>query len=408
MCQLTYLHGYTDIVQAYLMNLTLLNASNGNKDGHGYFLFPNSIWKSKEDEQSLIVESDYFDRLDKMVGDQKIISIMSHVRSASRGFEVTDENAHPFKLGHLILIHNGTLEAEDKKDEITGKIDSYWFLKKLDYIVGKSKLTPEHIAEASKAFKGKFAFLIHDLLQPNILFIAKGKADLYYARSVNDKKEQILFVINTSKRSLQVCLVDVFYRIFFKSDIIMDEPKAFDDESIYIYNILTSELNKTKVKIEEKPIYITCESDFSGYMGFRGSLHQGINVPINSHTGHYIDTANDRAIVSNIIEHSNNLGLCFSEINALTQHITGNSIIFCDDDDAEITINALKWLEKDCAVTNKIDLWRDIKKLAKGIAIDTYRDYKIQFPWSINSKNGLKHALNRVQKRNNNRTGLST
>jgi hypothetical protein len=317
---------------------------------------------------------------------------MSHVRSASRGFEVCDENSHPFKLGHLILTHNGTLEPDNDKDKIDKTIDSFWFLTKLSDIIKNRKLAAEDIAKAMESFTGKFAFIIHDIMQPNLIYIVKGKADLHYCRILNEKQEQVLFVINTVKRNIETMVATIFYRIFTGENLKIVDLKSFDDESIYIYDVTTSELAKTNVKIPERFTPVTEVYTQSWRGGYRGTC--------GPHVYTSLVTNKDRQL---LVESAEALHLSFSEINSLFEYTFGNSILFVDDGEIDCFSEVLDTLQKGYD-DNKYRYWEKIKDTAKAQRVDLiYDEYKLQFPWFLESNNGLRHVFTRVSKRNSNR-----
>lgn len=405
MCQLTFLHGQTPFVKALLGNLTLINSA-GNKDGHGVYFPPpiKQYYKTKLSGGETIYSNEYWDMIEDLVGDNEELCLMSHVRSASLNHkEINVANAHPHKVGSIVLMHNGTLETDTNMAlEIEDRIDSYWYTARLASIVGRKHLKPEHIAEAMEDFRGKFAFLIADTKQPNIIYMAKGKsAGLGYANFVDVDGNKVCFAVNTMKSNLETVSLPIFWRAIVGKEISLDdEPKDLDDESIYIYDIPAGSLVKTEQELKERPSYVRSSTPANrsaysseGYVGYgRG--------------GSYQTASSEDRLVFEMCRNANDMRLSFGELNHIFFLINGCSILYASSDDIKIMAEFIEKLKKTWEGSSnkkKATLWRKTREEFSEKAPDfspiwiyqMAQDFR--FPWFVNSTKGLKNVRSRVK-----------
>ena len=414
-----------------LASLTLLNAQDGNKDGHGFYILPDRLWKIAKSGSEVICEDSYYDNLEELIGDRKEVSIISHVRSASMNHkEICMDNTHPFTVGHLVLVHNGTLEAvkEKKELEIADKIDSFWFLNHLASIVGKANLKPFHIADAMKSFDGKFAFIIYDTHQPTKVFIVKGKSAKLHHSVVRDGDGNILVhLVNTDNDNITASILPYYYRALTKKKIEIEKPESFDDESIWVFDTK----NKSLVKCEEKIIETSAptrvydvsgftrggrvwddDDDVTGYCGFAGHNSRYIQSQqsTNSNTG-------DGRLIDDICAAAIDLDLSLSELNYMSELFTGESILYLDGKDIgkfqDFLTKKVKPLYINQRGDSKKRIWEMIKAKWREAYPDTdqiielYAATKIRFPWFTESKTRLKHVPIGIKTGKIHRTTLS-
>lgn len=414
MCQLTFLHGNSDFVRPMLASLTLLNAQDGNKDGHGFFILPDQLWKISKSGSEVVCEDAYYDKLEELIGDRKEVSIISHVRSASFNHkEVCIDNTHPFMIGHLVLIHNGTLQAvEGKKElEITDKIDSYWFLSHLAGVVGKANLKPAHIIEAMKSFDGKFAFIIYDTHQPTKVFIVKGKSARLHHAVVKDGDGNILVhLINTDNSNITSSILPYYYRALTKKKMEIEKPEPFEDESIWVFDTKNASLVKFEEKIiETSPptrvyevngftrggrVWDEDDDNVMGYCGFAGH-NRYVQAPQSSTTG-------DGRLIDDICAAGFDLDLSLGELNYICELFTGESILYLDGKDIgrlhDFLTKKVKPLYTNQRGDSKKYIWELIKKKWREAypdaneLLELYAATKIRFPWFTESKAKLKHV----------------
>lgn len=95
-----------------LLPMLLMADSSANKDGTGLLTFTNntySVWKTERAAKSML---DLGQVINHHVTND--FPVLAHVRSASSGMPVTEENAHPFSGARFVLFHNGRLYGENE------------------------------------------------------------------------------------------------------------------------------------------------------------------------------------------------------------------------------------------------------------------------------------------------------
>ncbi len=387
MCQLTFMRGDPLLVRSTLFNISAINARSGNNDGFGYYSFMSKkVFKTKKSAKEFVYTDEFLDILDRdfPITANKKTSVLSHVRSASRWGgtmqTISDENAHPFVLNNLVLAHNGTLFPKDDKDELKDSIDSYWFLHKLDSIVNGEKLKPKHIVEAMKYFEGKFALLIVDMLQPNDLWIARGKtADLHVARYVDENDKEVLFLINTKESDIENTISPHFYRILLGKKIKLKEDiKQVKTETIARYNIVSGKLGGFKGKIEEETHVI------------KSTTKAWNSRQTNSGVIHSYAITSLKAIMEEITNLATQNMLTYSEVYILFGMYTTGSFFTPEKDDLIAFIDVLRALTTESEYKGRLNSWIKVTELLieEGFdVVDVYNAYpNFTFPWMLNSK----------------------
>lgn len=104
--------------------------------------------------------------------------LVGHNRAATIG-HVTDENAHPFNVGDIIGVHNGTLRNEHKLD------DSQYF--NVDSETMLHNFAKNGVAETVKILEGAFAVVFYDLRDHTVHFLRNKERPLSYAYSKDMK-----------------------------------------------------------------------------------------------------------------------------------------------------------------------------------------------------------------------------
>lgn len=434
MCQLTMIHGHYKYVKPLLANITLVNALDNNKDGHGIFNPENQmIWRTTESGADVVSNFKYYNHLEdvllgmgkdrKTLKDKDDVIIMSHVRAASYGFKVISlDNTHPFQVDNIILMHNGTLapaEGKEKDLKIDDKIDSYWFLHHLakDVVKDKEILKPEHIAKAMESFTGKFAFLIHDLRLPDVIYVVKGRTANLSMTNYMIGDESIAFAINTDDDNLDGIIFPCFLKAMTDEEMIAADTVDLDPESIYKYYIKKGELVKTNTKITENVAVVKTT---------RHTLHQGRRSNFDWYDDDYYDGFNRAYGMNNFARGSNNaittmaqdvanharkINLDFSELNILCHTMFNLSLIFAEYKELKYIDDVLKGLEAtfESQKSGKEKMWRRLKLYylennPDCVTADIYYEFPtLKFPWFISSKNGIKNAISTcIKARNNN------
>jgi predicted glutamine amidotransferase len=185
MCQLIELNlGDATLHRVFLPTLLQI-ASVGNTDGTGFLTVTEKEWTVyRSIEGASDIEELGMDVRDNVTSNYPV---MGHVRYASKGIAITEENTHPFAGSRFILAHNGRLYGKDEKvvynanDATNIASDSLTFLKELEKVAkGSPKKTFLEILNMTmEEFKGKFAFLIYDSVT-DTHYVARGDtADLH-------------------------------------------------------------------------------------------------------------------------------------------------------------------------------------------------------------------------------------
>ncbi len=408
MCQLTLIHGRTDLCKVLLPNLTMNNASDGNKDGHGYFVVPKMMWRTTTSGIEAVFDERYIPRLEEFIEDDKKTTIVSHVRSASYKFKdlVNIENTHPFQVDNIILMHNGTLSTKNEKLEIEDHIDSLWFTQHLASIVKGKNLKPSHISKAMKEFTGKFAFLIVDMQQPTKIFVARGKtADLYSTTFKDGRNRVLATVINTSDDNLKLSSVPMYWRAFRGTSLKIEEPKILDEESIYIFDTKTGVLKKTRESIEENNTISSVtrvhpnigpyndDHDYGLHMGYgHGRFHNSVGM----------DTMIDK--ISNL---AFTMRLGYTEMNLIFQMLFNIPMLFATKDHIEPFLDTLELIagEYGKRVGKKLAKWQRISTayyytFPEGNSLDLYNRTGLIFPWFMQSGGEIKHVSSSIRSGN--------
>lgn len=216
MCQICIVNlGDKLLNQMYLLPLLQLD-SMSNGDGTGFLAVDddgksNLLYKTKMAAHS--IEELGLDIRENITSNRLVLA---HVRAASKGIVVKDENAHPFRGDRFSLVHNGRLYKKDEdvvwnstNDDTSLNSDSEEFLKELESYVAKHK--KEDFLTCLRAVmamhKGKFALGIYDS-DTDQHYVARGStADLHIAHILEapdsgGELESIGFIINTKKQQL--------------------------------------------------------------------------------------------------------------------------------------------------------------------------------------------------------------
>ncbi len=255
MCQLTYCNLHDAYYNSLMGYLLAYIGSERHDDGCGIICSDNKIWKSKFAARKVVNLGEIFY---EKFADEKPVPL--HIRKATYGIEVNDENAHPFRGKHYLLMHNGTLvpkDGEEPKDKKKDS-DSEKFLKALDKATDeKPDDSFESIFNATmQQFSGKFAFIIRNI-DTNTDNIVRGKtAELWISHLTIDKKKSG-YVINTSKETMldSFKLFKNIASLIDGKEYILTEPLLLAQETIFAAGKETiKEIGKTKETVVIKPI----------------------------------------------------------------------------------------------------------------------------------------------------------
>ncbi len=226
----------------------------------------------------------------------------------------------------------------------------------------------------------QFAFLIVDLLQPNDLWIARGRtAELHIARYVDENDKEVLFLINTKESDIENTISQHFYRILLGKKIrLKEEIKIFKAESIARYNIVSGKLAGVRGKIEEETHVV--KSSNAAWQ----SRQTGYGV------SHSYTHSSFKDIMGEILSLATQNMLTYSEVTILYGMYTTGSFFTPEKEDLIAFIDVLKALCKEAEYYGRIKAWRKITDLLLEEGFDVVDIYNAHpnftFPWMLNSK----------------------
>lgn len=304
MCQLIgcNLNNHT-LNSLFLASMLQIDSLN-NVDGTGFLSVSKEtyeVWKTEEEASTI-------EDLGKLIKDRikSNYPVIGHVRAASKGIKVTEENAHPFDGKRFVLAHNGRLYDNDEvvtysavDGDTSLASDSQKFLERLDKAAKdmKNASIVELLNKSMEDFKGKFAFLIYDKVKDKHYAVRGSSADLHYVElfkvTKNEKDEMEWgpcgYLVNTKKDSLSnaIGITLPIAQIVSGKDIRAGKITELETNSIYEFG-----RNKlTKIgDIKEKATYTqSASSTVHQNMGGRYSamsnnsstkLEVNLNVPV--------------------------------------------------------------------------------------------------------------------------------
>ena len=241
MCQLTFCSFESNELTRIFATLALItNARFTHHDGWGIF-GGKEIFKTNLSADATSNIGDLVRRCHV-----KNAPMLCHVRLASVGAKVTEDNAHPFETKDFVLMHNGTLAyktaAYEKEKRLRDKyklpfdtIDSHYFLLELQEIFEDEKDFVKALTKTMDLFRGKFAFLIYNKHDQKY-YVVRGKtADLHIVTFKKDDKITGV-AVNTEKISLSNT-TNIFSNLFQigGADLKYGEITLLDAETIYQY-----------------------------------------------------------------------------------------------------------------------------------------------------------------------------
>ena len=390
MCQLSLVNlGNPKLNQIFLSTLLQVD-STGNADGTG-FLSVNEkhydIWKTKEAADNI---GNLGMALRKMITGK--YPVMAHVRAASKGIVVTNENAHPFDGERFCLAHNGRLYGKDEQvswsyvsDDAGLESDSLKFLAALDKTAKDFPDTsvPEMLVATMSDYKGKFALLIYDKVGDKH-YIARGKtADLHIVRiyeGSEDDKVQVGFIINTRKNSLLDALTisSQICQIVSESHLSYSTVDELEAESIF--EVEGCDIKKVGDIKEGNVVYYTPPTTYGQWAGTADPAN--LNLPIWKQSDRLNKFMNDHFL--NIFD-----------IDALLYIFLGVAM-------ADVTITDLDTFIID--VIPRISAPKAVREQIKAILPAEGRIYPIiyqsikglEYPWMLNTPSMLETMIKQL------------
>lgn len=153
-------------------------------DSTGIFLWDEKL-KAPEVFKKALAAPDFLQlkRVDKLLSTQKNWNIMvGHNRAATRG-GIEHHTAHPFQIGNITLVHNGTLTAQSYlPDGLSFKVDSEAIT---------HAIAVQGAEKTISALEGAFALVWHDNLDGSINIVRNEERPFAFAKVKNE--DTILF-----------------------------------------------------------------------------------------------------------------------------------------------------------------------------------------------------------------------
>ncbi len=387
MCQLTYCNLHDPYLNSLLVYELSTIGSARHNDGCGIICADNKIWKTKLAAKSILnLGSILFKKI------QNDSPVPFHIRMATHGIEVKDENAHPFVGKHFTLMHNGTLlprNGEEPKDK-TIDSDSLRFLKALDECkdISPKANFEETFNGAMANFAGKFAFIIRDT-DNKVDYVVRGRtADLWISFVMRGDEKQG-YIINTSNLTMKDAFKEFvnLAALYDGSEYVFSEPKLLDAESIYIAEDM--DIKKIGKAVEVTPVKKA--EVVNHFLPRTSPVTSNISRPLAANIKEIADLADD--VFKFLDKHS--LGLL--DLQLILQISSGISILEMKKEDAIAFRDYL---------INKISAPKAIRKQVSTILKNrrfpfaVYERYNLQYPWTVNPGNVVLQALKEYVKEN--------
>ena len=153
--------------------------------------------------------------------------VIGHNRHATKG-AINFENTHPFVVGDITLIHNGTLPYHKHLKDV-----------EVDSCAITHAINEKGHVEVLKDLDGAFALAWHDTKDNNLYFTRNTERPLYILETDN------LFIIS-SEQGLAEWIVKR------KNQTLTEVPAMCEVGQLYCYNTKTNQLTSEKIDIRPK------------------------------------------------------------------------------------------------------------------------------------------------------------
>lgn len=413
MCQLTLIDikPETKLAKATIRSLTEINSvgiikesPQANEDGFGYMTFSKAPYISKSNKCAIDWWTENQDEFQKTVRNANGIY---HVRSASRNIRTLHQkDAHPFNVGNVTVIHNGTLEetkelkddkklqklfpvTKDDKNVVIPMIDSEKYARILAHVVGdNNRLKPEDLVNAMSYFTGSFALIVHDIKQPSKVFIARGKTKKLHQAIIYNGDEKIGLILNTGEWELfhwaRIVKMIAKEYLGIKLKILVEE---LDEDSIYVYRIGSYKKLETCHEIKENRVIYRhvqrADTIPASQAGFRGPHHH--------HTSH-TDIPAWKCVADLAME----LNLSLRELMIISEITLGQCVHTLTPEKMDILLQILEEL-KNYDFGGRYKLWNKWLIEAEISSLYGYKVSGLDFPFMLTAKKGIKSKIKKVK-----------
>ena len=371
MCQLIFCNiNNRNFLRKYTLFQAIIDSNGRHDDGYGHYYEGGNVLRTK-------IAAKNISNLGDLLSDVNKTKIMAHCRDASIGIPVEDIYSHPFESNNFILAHNGALNVRDGIIlEKTSLSDSENFLFVLDKVYEKDnkKDVPKAISNTMKNFHGTFAFLIYEK-KTKLFYAVRGKTKTLFTSEITIDNTKG-YVINTEKDSLDQCTTIVKKLMELdKTNIEISDSKVLEAEKIYLLGETIKEVGT--IKETSAPVYI-------GWVG----RNRSTTLPANNTIKKGIDFVPPLPInvskLFDVIEEwlwLHNLSLRDLDLALFTKY--GTTKLSCSEGELEDIFEILKSAVNITDATSA-KVFKFVREWGQ-LSSDFYIDYKLQFPYFINT-----------------------
>ncbi len=399
MCEISYVNLHSPELNRLMVYLLTGIGSTRHDDGTGIMCSTNEIWKTKIAAKII---TNYGECLFRDIKDDK--PIPAHIRMATWGIEVNDENAHPFSSDNYLLMHNGTLELKDeksKKKDTKKDSDSLTFLNYLEEAKKEKIDSPfeDIFKHTMEHFAGKFAFVIRDK-PASIDYIIRGKtANLYYSEvKIKDQKKIRGYVVNTNDNTMKEAFHNFINISALTCGVVYEfsDPKLLEQESIF--TAMPFGVKKIAGAKEETPISKFNNNTWEGWMGNgRNNKLQSVS-PIRNIIKSALSNSESSKLIekaTRIYEFLDKHGLSFLDFQLIISIIGGISLLEINEQDIDFFINYM--IPK---LSSPSKLRKNIRAILNGGGFPShlYKDFDLEYPWMLNDQTKIKEAIESLKK----------
>lgn len=415
MCRMTLIYPKTDKMD-HGLNLMLLSnfmnlnsADKQNVDGSGIAIVGENTTKVYKD----VIPGYDFTSNDywwSILEDEKEIlknsKLIGHVRQATQGVKIETANSHPFVVGSLVAMHNGSIR---NKDEFAKDINSdslSWFT----YLSQQSEnkpITYPLLKDSLEKIRGAFCMLINDRSNssPDGVWVIVGKN-----RELHILENDDVIIINTAKDSFK-CV-----------DFIRNDLRTLGDER---WKLLT--FDEEVKKLPQETIFFVDKEN--GMVSYGDVKENDTYVTTVYSTGRVWTNANviegnfKRSDTNETIKECQMAAEVYSDILSMILMYYGESKSFIQrallnkqfEDWAELTLEELQYVFRFIQflhenhylddAENKQEVWDKMRKIIRQNNKSNKSMYEIlrvgypelQFPFWLNEKKFLDEILEVLQ-----------
>lgn len=221
-----YKHGFYKKDEELFKDLLIVNSLRG---AHSTGIFGGKIEYAADYAKSVGNPYDFIENpamtpvWNKMTRKWKYV--VGHGRMATRG-KISPENAHPFQVGHITMVHNGTVWNSDKVDTIKHDVDSNAIAHAL------AEHSPE---EVFSDINGAYAIVWHDTLTKRLSMVRNKERPLAIGMDVENKR--VMFASEKNMLQMVAMRKDIKFKDLFylpEDTIFSFDKNSFDYKEIKV------------------------------------------------------------------------------------------------------------------------------------------------------------------------------